>query len=77
MRKRDKTSAKKRPADVKRGQRVVCLLSEEELRMLSRYLDKYDITNRSRWMRETLMRFILKNMNKDYPTLFGENEMRR
>ena len=41
------------------------------------YLRKYHIENRSRWMRETLMAFMLQNLEKDYPTLFDEHDMRR
>ncbi len=62
---------------LKRNQRIVCLLTEEELRVVNHYLEKYKITNRSRWTRETLLRFIYKNLEKDHPTLFGEHDMRR
>ena len=53
------------------------LLSEEEQRLVDRYLAKYNIRNKSRWMRETILIFVLKNMELDYPTLFDEHEMRR
>ena len=52
-------------------------MSEEELRLVNRYLAKDRITNKSRWFRETILRFIYKNMEEDYPTLFGEHDMRR
>lgn len=51
MRKRDKTCAKATPEEPKREQRMVCLMSEEELRIVDRYLEKYKITNKSRWLR--------------------------
>ena len=38
MRKRDKTCAKATPEEPKREQRMVCLMSEEELRIVDRYL---------------------------------------
>ena len=41
------------------------------------FLEKYKITNKSRWLRETILMFIHKNMEEDYPTLFGEHDMRR
>jgi len=69
MRKRDKTCAKATPEEPKREQRMVCLMSEEELRIVDRYLEKYKITNKSRWLRETILMFIHKNMEEDYPTL--------
>lgn len=77
MRKRDRTCAKSTPQEPKRMQRMVCLMSEEELRIVDSYLRKYKITNKSRWLRETVLAFIYKNMDEDYPTLFGEHDMRR
>ena len=61
-----------------RHQRMVCLISEEEAQIVENYLRKYKITNKGRWMRETLLSFIHRNMvEEDYPTLFNEHEMRR
>lgn len=77
MRKRDKRCAKVISEEPKRQQRMVCLMSDEEQRIVDRYLDKYKITNKSRWLRETILTFIHKNMDEDYPTLFGEHDMRR
>ena len=51
MRKRDKTCAKATPEEPKREQRMVCLMSEEEQRIVDRYLEKYKITNKSRCLR--------------------------
>ncbi len=53
------------------------MLNEEEDKLISFYLKKYKISNRSRWFRETIVSHILKTLDKDYPTLFEENEMRR
>ncbi len=53
------------------------MLNEEEFELINYYLKKYKINNKSRWLRETVMNYILKNMDMDYPTLFDENEMRR
>ncbi len=61
----------------KRKQRIVCLVSEEEMRIVDNYLKKYKITNKARWMRETLLAFIHQKMEEDYPTLFNEHDMRR
>ncbi|WP_298072954.1 hypothetical protein [uncultured Bacteroides sp.] len=77
MKKRDKTRAKATPGEPKRDQRIVCLMNEEEQRIVNRYLERYKITNKSRWFRETILMFIHKNMEDDYPTLFGEHDMRR
>ena len=61
----------------KRERRMRILLSGDEQLIVDRYLEKYKITNKSRWLRETILMFIHKNMEEDYPTLFGEHDMRR
>ena len=60
-----------------RKRRMVCLLSEEEVQIVNRYLETYQITNKARWLRETILAFIHENMEEDYPTLFKEHDMRR
>lgn len=60
-----------------RAQRYSFLVNPDEKQMIENYLRKYKIRNRSRWMRETLITFIIKNLDQDYPTLFNEQEMRR
>ena len=77
MRKRNKKCLKMSIESVKRERRMSILLSDEEQQIIDRYLDKYKITNKSRWLRETVLMFIHKNMEEDYPTLFGEHDMRR
>ena len=61
----------------KRKQRMVCLMSEEEVRIVDNYLKRYKITNKARWLRETVLTFIHQKMEEDYPTLFNEHDMRR
>ena len=61
----------------KRERRMSILSSDDEQLIVDRYLEKYKITNKSRWLRETILMFIHKNMEEDYPTLFGEHDMRR
>jgi hypothetical protein len=68
MRKRDKKCNKATPDEPKRERRMSILLSEDEQQIVDRYLDKYKIT---------ILMFIHKNMEEDYPTLFGEHDMRR
>ena len=57
---------KKSPREYK----VSILLNESELRAFDRFCEKYNVTNRSRLIRETLMRAILKQIENDQPTLF-------
>jgi hypothetical protein len=61
----------------KRDHRMVCLMSDEEMRIVEGYLQRYRITNRARWFRETVLRHIHELMEEDYPTLFHEHDMRR
>ena len=63
--------------DVVRHARLTCLVSDDEMRIVDSYLRKYGIENKSRWMRETLLAFIHRNLDHDYPTLFNEHDMRR
>ena len=77
MRKRSKKCLKMLAECTKRERRMSILLSDEEQLIVDRYLEKYKITNKSRWLRETILMFIHKNMEEDYPTLFGEHDMRR
>ena len=53
-----------------RKNRISILLNDSELRALERYCDQYTVTNRSRLIRETLMRNTLKRFDSDSPTLF-------
>jgi metal-responsive CopG/Arc/MetJ family transcriptional regulator len=50
--------------------RISLMLNESEQRMLDRFCEKYGVSNRSRLIRETLMKTILKKMEDDQPTLF-------
>lgn len=53
-----------------RKNRVSILLNDNEMRALERYCEQYTVSNRSRLIRETLMRNILKRFDNDSPTLF-------
>ncbi|MBO5405269.1 MAG: ribbon-helix-helix protein, CopG family [Paludibacteraceae bacterium] len=53
-----------------RTNRVSILLNDSEMRALDRYCEKYGVRNRSRVVREALMRSVLKQFEKDAPTLF-------
>ena len=57
---------KKQPREYK----ISILLNETEIRTLDRFCEKYGVSNKSRLIRETLMRAILKKMDADQPTLF-------
>ena len=54
----------------KRENKVSLMLNESEKRALDRFCDKYGVKNRSKLIRETLMKAILKQLDRDQPTLF-------
>lgn len=68
---------KSKQTPIVRSKQANFSLSDEEYSLMCLYVKKYKISNKSRWMRETIMAHILKSLDMDYPTLFGENEMRR
>ncbi|MEA4936831.1 hypothetical protein SDC9_160072 [bioreactor metagenome] len=45
-------------------------LNDYENKALERYLVKYKVSNKSKFIRETLMYAILKKFDEDTPTLF-------
>ena len=61
--------------NLQRDQTVSFLLNDPEYKALMKYCAKYKIKNRSRFIRETLMKAVLTRMTEDYPTLFHEEEM--
>ena len=46
------------------------MLNDEEMKALNRFIERYKIKNKSRFVRETLMTNILRKMEEDHPTLF-------
>ena len=75
-RKKEKHTFVRHPKAVRKN-RLVSLMSDEEVQIVDHYLHKYHISNKSRWIRETLLKSILRNLELDYPTLFDEHDMRR
>ena len=54
----------------KRTHRETITLNDEEFKFLNRYIEKYKISNKSKFIRETLMRTIIVRFEEDHPTLF-------
>jgi hypothetical protein len=50
------------------------MLNNRELRALSIYCNRYRVTNKSEFMRETIMKAILKRFDNEHPTLWEESE---
>ena len=53
-----------------RTHRQIFTLNDEENKALTRYITKYQVQNKSKFIRETLMMAIIKKMEEDHPTLF-------
>ncbi len=55
---------------LKRKHDIKFSLNDYEMNALKRYCDKYKVSNRSGFIRETLMKAILVKFDQDYPKLF-------
>ena len=53
-----------------RENKITILLNDSEMRALNRFCERYGVQNRSKLIREALMKAILKKMDSDQPTLF-------
>lgn len=59
---------------MKRVHRQSFMLNAREMRAIDRYCEKYKVTNKSRFIRETIVTAILKKFDDDHPTLFELDE---
>ncbi|MDD4968265.1 MAG: hypothetical protein PHT07_02430 [Paludibacter sp.] len=53
-----------------RTHRQIFTLNDEENKALNRYITKYKVQNKSKFIREALMMTIIRKMEEDHPTLF-------
>ena len=60
-----------------RNFKISVSLNEKEYNTVCRYIDKYKISDKNRWLRETILLHVLNKLEENHPTLFNENEMRR
>jgi len=57
-----------------RDNRQTIMLNRREVNALNAFCEKYKITNRSKFIRETLITTILKKFDEDHPSLFKDEE---
>ena len=57
---------------LKREKRKTILLNDMESKALDKYFSKYKIENQSKFMREAIMKVVLKKFSDDYPTLWDQ-----
>ena len=50
------------------------MLNNRELRALNVYCQRYRVANKSRFLRETVMKAILKRFDEESPSLWEESE---
>ncbi len=53
-----------------RKHRQIFTLNDEEEKALNRYISKYKVQNKSKFIREAVMFTIIRKMEEDHPTLF-------
>ncbi len=58
--------------NLKRSKKKTILLNTHEIQALDKYFKKYKIQNQSKFMRETIMKVVLKRFSDDYPTLWDQ-----
>lgn len=59
-----------REIDLKRINKRVISFNNKEINVIEHYCKRYKIDNRSQFMREAIIKSILKKMDEDYPTLW-------
>jgi hypothetical protein len=59
---------------LRRNNRLSLMLNNREMRALGIYCNRYRIKNKSGFLRETIMRAILKRFEEEHPSLWEENE---
>lgn len=69
--------AKTKDEKMLRKHKIAFLFNEMEQSAFENYCKKYKVANRSKFMRETIVTAILKQFDKDYPSLFDNIEAER
>jgi len=59
---------------LKRTNRLSLMLNSRELRALGIYCSRYRVKNKSGFLRETIMKAIIKKFEEEHPTLWEEPE---
>lgn len=59
-----------------RNKRVVITLNEKEFRVMDRFFNKYKIKNRTKFLRDTIIKTVWRTLEADAPTLFSDSEMK-
>ena len=60
---------------LRRINRLSLMLNNREMRALGIYCNRYRVKNKSEFLRETIMKAILKRFEEEHPTLWEENDL--
>ncbi len=58
-----------------RKHRSTFMLTEEENSAIAMYCKKYKVSNKSKFMREAVLRTVMEKFLDDYPTLFEKEDL--
>jgi hypothetical protein len=59
---------------LRRTNRLSLMLNNREMKALGIYCNRYRVKNKSEFLRETIMKAILKRFEDEHPTLWEEPE---
>jgi hypothetical protein len=58
----------------RRNNRLTLMLNNREMRAFGIYCNRFRVKNKSEFLRETIMKAILKRFEDEHPTLWEESE---
>ncbi|MDY0100070.1 MAG: hypothetical protein RBR81_12800 [Bacteroidales bacterium] len=59
---------------LKRTNRLSLMLNNREIRAFGIYCSRYRVKNKSEFLRETIMKAIIKRFDEEHPTLWEDTE---
>jgi hypothetical protein len=65
---------KEKDPELKRSHKKYLSFNSREMRVLEGFCNKYQINNKSKFMRESIITAVLKQLEEDAPTLFDETK---
>ncbi|MFO8000057.1 MAG: hypothetical protein R6U46_02355 [Marinilabilia sp.] len=68
---------KQREDSFKRKHKAEFRMNDKELEAFEVYCKRYKVKNKSRFMRESVMRTVMDQFMEDYPTLFEKKDLDR
>lgn len=68
---------RERQESLRRKNHAGFMLNDKELEAIDAYCKKYKIANKSKFMRETVLRCVMDKFLDDYPTLFEKQDLDR